>query len=144
MSCLSIPTLTNGSANPRRVERGGCLARHRVSQPRRVVPGAGQDGAYGALLREPRRALHAYIAETLDRQFAEIADNQPELLAHHFTQAGLTEAAIEWWGKAGQRSLARSALPEGAEQVKREAIRNKSQQNRGGPTIFRPLTCRDS
>jgi predicted ATPase len=41
------------------------------------------------------------------------------LLAHHFTQAGLTEAAIEWWGTAGQRSLARSALVEAAEQLKR-------------------------
>jgi predicted ATPase len=70
-------------------------------------------------LREPIRALHARIAETLDRQFAEIADNQPELLAHHFTEAGLTEAAIEWWGTAGQRSLARSALLEAAGQFKR-------------------------
>jgi hypothetical protein len=41
------------------------------------------------------------------------------LLAHHFTQAGMTEAAIEWWGKAGQRSLERSALVEAAEQFKR-------------------------
>ena len=40
------------------------------------------------------------------------------MLAHHFTQAGLTEAAVEWWGKAGRRSLARSALLEGAEQLK--------------------------
>ena len=39
---------------------------------------------------------------------------EPELLAHHFTQAGMTEAAIEWWGKAGQRSLERSALVEAA------------------------------
>jgi predicted ATPase len=62
-----------------------------------------QDAAYGTLLREPRRALHARIAETIESQFAEIAESQPELLAHHFTQAGLTEAAIEWWGKAGQR-----------------------------------------
>ena len=44
---------------------------------------------------------------------------EPELLAHHFTQAGLTEAAIEWWGKAGQRSLERSALAEGVEQFTR-------------------------
>src|SRR5258708_1625525 len=42
-----------------------------------------QDAAYGTLLREPRRVLHARIAETLDSQFAEIADNQPELLARH-------------------------------------------------------------
>ena len=78
-----------------------------------------RDAAYGTLLREPRHALHASIAETLENQFAEIAQSQPELLAHHFTQAGMTEAAIEWWRTAGQRSLARSALLEGAEQLKR-------------------------
>ena len=78
-----------------------------------------QDAAYGTLLREPRRALHARIAETLESQFAEIADNQPELLARHCTEAGLIEKAAGLWGKAGQRSLARSALLEGAEQLKR-------------------------
>ena len=78
-----------------------------------------RDAAYGTLLREPRRALHAGIADTLEHQFAEIAQSQPELLAHHFTQAGMTEAAIEWWRTAGQRSMARSALLEGAEQLKR-------------------------
>ena len=46
-----------------------------------------QDAAYGTLLREPRRALHARIAETLDSQFTEIAENQPELLARHCTEA---------------------------------------------------------
>jgi class 3 adenylate cyclase/predicted ATPase len=78
-----------------------------------------QDAAYGTLLREPRRALHARIAETLDSQVAEIADNQPELLARHCTEAGLIEKAAVLWGKAGQRSLARSALVEGVEQLKR-------------------------
>ena len=78
-----------------------------------------RDAAYGTLLREPRHALHASIAETLENQFTEIAQSQPELLAHHFTQAGMTEAAIEWWRTAGQRSLARSALFEGVEQLKR-------------------------
>ena len=78
-----------------------------------------RDAAYGTLLREPRHALHASIAETLENQFAEIAQSQPELLAHHFTQAGMTEAAIEWWGTAGQRSMARYALVEGAEQLSR-------------------------
>ena len=78
-----------------------------------------RDAAYGTLLREPRHALHASIAETLENQFTEIAQSQPELLAHHFTQAGMIEAAIEWWRTAGQRSLARSALLEGVEQLKR-------------------------
>jgi class 3 adenylate cyclase/predicted ATPase len=78
-----------------------------------------QDAAYGILLREPRRALHARIAETLESQFAEIAENQPELLARHCTEAGLIEKAARLWGKAGQRSLERSALVEAAEQLTR-------------------------
>jgi class 3 adenylate cyclase/predicted ATPase len=78
-----------------------------------------QDAAYGTLLREPRRGLHARIAETLESQFAEIAENQPQLLARHCTEAGLIEKAAGLWGKAGQRSLARAALLEGAEQLKR-------------------------
>src|ERR1700730_9956868 len=78
-----------------------------------------QDTAYGTLLREPRRALHARIADVLESQFAEIAANQPELLARHCTEAGLIEKSAGLWGKAGQRSLARSALVEAAEQLTR-------------------------
>jgi predicted ATPase len=78
-----------------------------------------QDAAYGTLLRESRRALHARIAETLEGQFAEIADSQPELLARHCTEAALIEKAAGLWGKAGQRSLERSALVEAAEQLTR-------------------------
>ena len=78
-----------------------------------------QDAAYGTLLREPRRALHARIAETLESQFTEIAENQRELLARHCTEAGLIERAASLWGKAGQRSLERSALVEAAEQLTR-------------------------
>ena len=71
-----------------------------------------QDAAYGTLLREPRRALHARIAETLESQFAEITETRPELLARQCTDAGLIEKAAGLWGKAGQRSLERSALIE--------------------------------
>jgi predicted ATPase len=78
-----------------------------------------QDVAYGTLLREPRRALHARIAEILESQFTEIAENQPELLARHCTEAGLTEESAELWGKAGLRSLARSALVEATEHLTR-------------------------
>ena len=78
-----------------------------------------QDAAYGTLLREPRRALHARIADTLERQFREIAENQPELLARHCTEAGLVEKSVGLWGRAGQRSLERSALAEGIEQLTR-------------------------
>ena len=78
-----------------------------------------QDAAYGTLLREPRRALHARIAETLEREFVDISEAQPELLARHCTDAGLTEKAGGLWGKAGQRSLERSALVEAIAQLTR-------------------------
>ena len=78
-----------------------------------------QDAAYGTLLREPRRALHAQIADTLESRFPEIAENQPELVARHCTEAGLIEKAAGLWGKAGQRSLERSALVEAVEQLTR-------------------------
>jgi predicted ATPase len=76
-----------------------------------------QDAAYGTLLREPRRALQTRIAETLEVQFPEIAENQPELLARHCTEAGLIEKAAGFWGKAGQRSLGRKALVEAVAQL---------------------------
>jgi tetratricopeptide (TPR) repeat protein len=78
-----------------------------------------QDAAYGTLLREPRRALHARIAEALDTQFHDVAENQPELLARHCAEAGLVSKAANLWEKAGQRSLERSALVEGSEQFTR-------------------------
>ena len=78
-----------------------------------------QDAAYGMLLREPRRKLHARIAAILEGEFADLAANQPQLLAQHCTQAGLIEKAAILWGEAGRRSLARSALLEGAAQLTR-------------------------
>jgi class 3 adenylate cyclase/predicted ATPase len=78
-----------------------------------------QDAAYGSLLREPRRALHARIAETFEQQFADIVESHPELLARHCTEAGLIEKAAGLWGKAGRRALSRSALKEAAEQLTR-------------------------
>jgi predicted ATPase len=78
-----------------------------------------RDAAYGTLLREARRALHARISEALENRFVEIVENQPELLAHHCTEAGLIEKAAGLWGKAGQRSLARSALAEATARLTR-------------------------
>jgi predicted ATPase len=60
-----------------------------------------QDTAYETLLRSRRQVLHRRIADSLRDQFATIAAAEPELVAHHLTQAGLDEPAIEWWGKAG-------------------------------------------
>jgi tetratricopeptide (TPR) repeat protein len=76
-----------------------------------------QDAAYDSLLKSRRQVLHRRVAEML--RVAAGAAVEPELLAHHFTQAGLTEDAIKWWGKAGQRSLERSALFEAVAQFTR-------------------------
>jgi predicted ATPase len=78
-----------------------------------------QDAAYGTLLREPRRALHGRIAETLESGFSNIAETQPEILARHCTEAGLIEKAAGLWGKAGQQSSERSALIEAVAQFTR-------------------------
>jgi predicted ATPase len=78
-----------------------------------------RDAAYDALLRESRRALHAQIADVLERQFADIAENQPEILARHCAEAGLIEKATGLWDRAGQGSLERSALLEAVEQFTR-------------------------
>jgi len=76
-----------------------------------------QDVAYGTLLREQRRALHARIAEILESRFPDIAEIQPELLARHYARADLIEKSARQWGKAGLRSQQRSALVEAAEQL---------------------------
>jgi class 3 adenylate cyclase/predicted ATPase len=78
-----------------------------------------QDAAYSTLLREPRRALHARIAEMLESQFTEIAENQPEIVARHCTEAGQIEKAALLWAKAGRRSLERSALAEAMAHISR-------------------------
>ena len=78
-----------------------------------------QDAAYSLLLREPRRRLHARIAETLESRFGEVAESKPEVLARHWAEAGAIETAAALWGKAGRRSAHRSALVEAIEQLRR-------------------------
>jgi predicted ATPase len=68
-----------------------------------------QDAAYNMLLHSERQKLHARIANILKDQFRHEAERQPEVLAHHFAQAGVAEAAVEWWWKAGERSFQLSA-----------------------------------
>jgi class 3 adenylate cyclase/predicted ATPase len=78
-----------------------------------------QDAAYGTLLREARRTIHARIVDALENGFAAIVANQPELVARHCTEAGLIDKAAALWGKAGRRSFAHSALWEAVEQLSR-------------------------
>src|SRR4029077_13539203 len=71
-----------------------------------------RDAAYGTLLRGSRQALHARIAGTLEERWPEIVDAQPELLAHHFTEADSNERALQYWQRAGERALRNAAYQE--------------------------------
>jgi class 3 adenylate cyclase/predicted ATPase len=68
-----------------------------------------QDAAYQSLLKSTRLHYHQQIAQVLEKQFPEMAATQPELLAHHYTEAGRTEQAVGYLHRAGQKAIARSA-----------------------------------
>jgi predicted ATPase len=68
-----------------------------------------QDTAYQSLLKSRRQQLHQQIAQVLEERFPETKETQPELLAHHCTEAGLITQAIPYWQRAGQRASQRSA-----------------------------------
>jgi predicted ATPase len=78
-----------------------------------------QDAAYSTLLRGRRQQLHGRIATTLEGQFPEIAQTQPELLARHCAEAGLGERAVSYLLKAGQQSIARGAMTEAVAQLRK-------------------------
>ena len=78
-----------------------------------------QDAAHGSLLRSARKQLHAQIAEALEAHSPEMMDGQPELFAQHYAEAGLVEKSVAYWGKAGHRSAARSAMTEAAAQLQK-------------------------
>ncbi|MBI3800343.1 MAG: AAA family ATPase [Deltaproteobacteria bacterium] len=79
-----------------------------------------QDAAYQSLLKSTRKQYHQQIARVLEEQFAETAATQPELLAHHYTEAGLMAQAIPCWHKAGQRATYRSANVEAFNHLTKE------------------------
>jgi TOMM system kinase/cyclase fusion protein len=68
-----------------------------------------QEAAYQSLLKRTRQQYHQRIAQVLETQFPETTETQPELVAHHFTEASLTEQAVHYWHHAGQRASERSA-----------------------------------
>jgi len=78
-----------------------------------------RDAAYGSLLRNARRQLHAQIAEALEAQSPEIVESQPELLAHHYGEAAIADKAIGYWHRAGKLSAAKSAETEAIAQLRR-------------------------
>ena len=78
-----------------------------------------QDAAHSSLLRSSRQQLHAQIADALETHSPELMDSQPELFAQHYAEAGLVEKSIAFWGQAGRRSAARSAMAEAAAQYQK-------------------------
>jgi class 3 adenylate cyclase/predicted ATPase len=78
-----------------------------------------QDTAHDSLLRSSRQRLHAQIAKALETHFPELMDGQPELIARHYAEAGLIERSAAYWGRAGQKSAARSAMAEAAAQLQK-------------------------
>ena len=94
-----------------------------------------RDAAYESLLKSRRQQLHGQIARTMEKKFPDIVVRQPEIVAHHFTEAGLIEPAINYWLKAGHLALSRSAnaapvghLKQGLKQIPNIAdpmLRNK-------------------
>jgi predicted ATPase/class 3 adenylate cyclase len=71
-----------------------------------------QEAAYQSLLKSTRQQYHQRSAQVLAAQFPEIVETQPELVAHHYTEAGLSAQAISYWQRAGQRAVERSANQE--------------------------------
>jgi len=71
-----------------------------------------QEAAYASMLRRRRQVMHQHVAEVLEAHFPEAIEIQPEVLAHHYTEAGLPEQAIPYWQHAAQRALQRSAYRE--------------------------------
>jgi class 3 adenylate cyclase/tetratricopeptide (TPR) repeat protein len=78
-----------------------------------------QDAAYSTLLRSRRQQLHNRIAATLEKQFPDIVENQPEMLAWHCAEANLVEKAVGYWLKAGQQAIARGTMTEAVAQLRK-------------------------
>jgi predicted ATPase len=76
-----------------------------------------QDAAYASLLRSARQQVHANVAQALMDKLPELAETQPELLAHHYTQAGLAASAVDRWQAAGERAVQRSAYVEAVHSI---------------------------
>ena len=86
-----------------------------------------QDAAYGTLLRERRRALHARIADAIEESFADIAENQPELLAKHCAEAGSDERATKYWRAAGEKAVRRASNREAIGHFRQALALNEKQ-----------------
>ena len=78
-----------------------------------------RDAAYESLLKSKRRELHGRIAKALEGEFAGSMETEPELLAHHYTEAAVTEPALDYWLRAGERAVERCAYAEAKSHLER-------------------------
>ena len=78
-----------------------------------------QDVSYASLIRSRRQQLHGAIARALEERFPDVVATQPEMLAHHFAEAGLAQEAIGYWLKAGESANAKSAYQEALRHLRR-------------------------
>src|SRR5262249_2430088 len=85
------------------------------------------DAAYESLLKSRRQQLHGQIARALEEKFADIVASQPEIVAHHFTAAGLVDPATDYWLKAGHLALSRSANAEAVKHLRQGIELTQSQ-----------------
>jgi predicted ATPase len=112
-SIADMPKLQVGEALNRLSDAGLLFVRGAPPQSTYIFKHAlVQDAAYSTLLKGQRQEVHRRIGEALRDQFADRAEAEPEVLAHHFSQSNLAEPAIEWWAKGGELALRRSALIE--------------------------------
>jgi hypothetical protein len=103
-----LQTIESKALSRRIIGKSACLLADitlRKSQKHALI----QDAAYQSLLKSTRQQYHQRIAQVLEAQFPETTEAEPELLAHHYTEAGLIETAIHYWQKAGQSAAERSA-----------------------------------
>ena len=94
-----------------------------------------RDAAYSTLLRRERQLLHARIAKVISEQFSETSETPPEILAHHYTEAGLAEPAVMHWRQAGERARRRWANVEAVKHLTRAiellpSLREGAERNR--------------
>ena len=71
-----------------------------------------QDASYETLLRSKRQQIHTDVAKALEKIFPKVGQAQPELLAHHYAEAGLIEREVPYWLAAGKSAFRRSANTE--------------------------------
>jgi class 3 adenylate cyclase/predicted ATPase len=77
-----------------------------------------RDAAYESLLKSRRQQLHGQIARTLEKRFPDVVASEPEIVARHFTEAGLVDSAINYWLRAGNLALSRSANAEAVKHLR--------------------------